>query len=383
MTQNMADIACLVVTCKQQHRPFGSACRLHDAKFVTSSASWILYETSPMSALDRPLLSFIVYAYQQEKFVVEAVQAAFAQTYSPLEVILSDDASQDGTFAVMGALAAGYKGPHSIVLRQSTENLGTRRHLSEVFRIAKGELFVLAAGDDVSVPERATRTWEAFSASAGRARSIMSDFHGIDESGKDLAGSYQPSCPATYDNFIKDRFSAFGATQSVHRSVWDVFGPMAFGYHEDQVLLHRALLLGEVAYIPEKLVRRRRHGTNVSGGSGGHRGSEQAYRAFRQRAEADSLAANGGMLTDYLRFRVLRPEDPRAMRRHVRLIVRRIRIAEYWGRFFGSSFLALPLLVVEGAFRGLPLRRVLREFRTLAGQFLRRSRSMAALLARS
>lgn len=37
------------------------------------------------ASVDRPLLSFIVIAYNQEAYIRSAVQGAFSQTYSPLE----------------------------------------------------------------------------------------------------------------------------------------------------------------------------------------------------------------------------------------------------------------------------------------------------------
>ena len=47
------------------------------------------------SASDRPLVTFALFAYNQEKYIREAVEGAFAQTYAPLEIILSDDCSTD------------------------------------------------------------------------------------------------------------------------------------------------------------------------------------------------------------------------------------------------------------------------------------------------
>ena len=41
----------------------------------------------------RPLVTFYVIAYNQSRFVREAVESALAQTYSPLEILLSDDCS--------------------------------------------------------------------------------------------------------------------------------------------------------------------------------------------------------------------------------------------------------------------------------------------------
>ncbi len=44
-----------------------------------------------------PLATIVVWAYKQEDFIEQAIKGAFAQTYTPLEIILSDDNSPDQT----------------------------------------------------------------------------------------------------------------------------------------------------------------------------------------------------------------------------------------------------------------------------------------------
>ncbi len=66
---------------------------------------------------DRPLLTFILLAYNQERYIAEAVEGALGQTYSPLEIILSDDCSGDRTFELMKEAADEYRGPHEVIVR--------------------------------------------------------------------------------------------------------------------------------------------------------------------------------------------------------------------------------------------------------------------------
>ena len=131
-----------------------------------------------------PLVSFVIIAYNQEHYVVEAVAAAFAQTYSPLEIILSDDCSGDSTFEIMQRAAAEYKGPHRVVLNRNSSNLNIGGHVNAVAALATGELVVLAAGDDISVPTRTqvlVKHWDAL----GRQPAVMcSDFMPIDVGSK-------------------------------------------------------------------------------------------------------------------------------------------------------------------------------------------------------
>lgn len=104
---------------------------------------------------ERPLVTFALFAYNQEKYIREAVEGAFAQTYEPLEIILSDDCSTDRTFEIFKELAALYKGPHLIRARKNSKNLGILNHVLTVAQEATGEYLVVAAGDDVSLPPRA------------------------------------------------------------------------------------------------------------------------------------------------------------------------------------------------------------------------------------
>ena len=74
------------------------------------------------NSTEKPLITFALFAYNQERFIREAVEGAFSQTYSPLEIILSDDCSPDRTFEIMKEMAAEYTGPHTIVLNRNEKN---------------------------------------------------------------------------------------------------------------------------------------------------------------------------------------------------------------------------------------------------------------------
>ena len=73
---------------------------------------------------DRPLLSLLLFAYNQEAYIRDALRGALAQTYSPLQILVSDDASTDGTAAIVAEELAGYRGPHDVEFLQNPENLG-------------------------------------------------------------------------------------------------------------------------------------------------------------------------------------------------------------------------------------------------------------------
>jgi len=71
-----------------------------------------------------PLVTFALFAYNQGKYIRQAVEGALAQTYENLEIIISDDASPDKTFEIMQELVRDYSGPHKIILNRNERNLG-------------------------------------------------------------------------------------------------------------------------------------------------------------------------------------------------------------------------------------------------------------------
>jgi glycosyltransferase involved in cell wall biosynthesis len=217
--------------------------------------------TTPPSTSERPLVTFSLVAYKQEKYVAEAVHGALAQTYSPLQVILSDDCSPDGTFEVMQRIAAEYRGPHTIILNRNPQNLNVARHVNAVERMAQGELLVAAAGDDISVPQRVQRLVETWISGGKKAGMIHSACTVITEDGRDV-GPLQ--CPCLDDLTAVERAAArnafvIGATEAWSPKLFSVFGPLLENLtHEDRALPFRSLLLDmPVVYVNEPLVKYR------------------------------------------------------------------------------------------------------------------------------
>ena len=215
--------------------------------------------SSTAQAGPRPLVTFAVLAYRQEDLVQQAIEAAFAQTYSPLEIILSDDASSDRTYAVIEEMAAAYSGPHVLRINRNANNLGLIGHVNALFELAAGDFVLLAAGDDVSLPQRTERLVSAFMEDE-RVMLVHTPVERIDSTGQ-ILGLWHPPMLGKPDEVASLAMSLglhLGASAGYRRAVFDHFGPIveAFAY-EDLVLGFRARLLGEMKYLDTPLVRYR------------------------------------------------------------------------------------------------------------------------------
>jgi glycosyltransferase involved in cell wall biosynthesis len=224
-----------------------------------------------------PLVTFAVFAYKQERFIQEAVEGAFSQTYSPLEIILSDDCSPDRTFEIMRDAAANYGGPHKVVLNCNPENVGLAEHVNRVVGLANGDLVVTAAGDDISLPERAALSAESWELSGRQATSIHGRFVVIDEAGRLTGDESRVTWPATKAlhlrqnvkpvDFVRTlRPSVYGSCHAFARRLFTDFGPLPDCLdYEDLGLAFRSALLGEITYVDRVFVKYRRHGRNTCG----------------------------------------------------------------------------------------------------------------------
>lgn len=230
---------------------------------------------------DYPLLTFVVFAYNQEKLVGEAIEAAFAQTWPNLQIILSDDRSPDGTYEVMEKAAAAYDGPHEITLNQNARNLGPIGHVNRIFDLAKGEMIVVNAGDDISFPDRTEKLFATFREE--RPLLIYSDVTRMDEAGKTIDDwsfhsrvvSKGPMKAATAAGL------ALGAACAWHPDIMRLFGKIeemeAYG---DLVFSFRAILANRISYVPEPLLRYRLGGISYWGPASA---AEKAERKRKRR----------------------------------------------------------------------------------------------------
>jgi glycosyltransferase involved in cell wall biosynthesis len=223
----------------------------------------------------RPLVTFYVMTYNQARFVRQAIDAALAQTYSPLQIVFSDDCSTDGTFEIIQEALKGYSGPHTIVLNRNDRNLGISEHVNRIIELATGELIIAADGDDVSSPVRAERCVEVWLQN-GRPAALCSAVSFIDAEGNpskrnglEWFAQFVPADHETRGDRLL-RFAQEGSPRLVScsaawtRQLCEAFGPLPRRvWFEDDVITLRAWLFGRIDYIPEPLVNYRQHDANV------------------------------------------------------------------------------------------------------------------------
>ena len=203
-----------------------------------------------------PRATLFLLCYNQARTVARAVESVLAQDYPNLEIILSDDCSTDDSFELLRSAADNYGGSHSLKLNRNPENFGLIGHVNKAFDLASGELVVLAAGDDYSVPARVSTLVRHYLAEEPRPLLIHSSVRKVRDG---IPGEVWVPPVVKRSMRLLGMASAdsiyIGATACVNRELYEIFGPIQHeGAFEDLVLGFRAALLARMSYIDEPLV---------------------------------------------------------------------------------------------------------------------------------
>lgn len=209
--------------------------------------------------MKQPLISYVVTAYNIEGFIRESIECAFSQTYSPLEIVLSDDCSSDRTYEIMEQMAKSYKGPHKIKLNRNDQNLGITRHMNKAYlELAEGEIIIAAHGDDVSLPERTQLSYE-FLRDNTDVTAVSLSMKSVDSGGRENGTD-----DACVDSIRFYDFESGGnipaPSRAFYKKVMTTFGPLADDCPtEDELITTRALMMGRNAFLPQVGVYYRKH----------------------------------------------------------------------------------------------------------------------------
>jgi glycosyltransferase involved in cell wall biosynthesis len=231
-----------------------------------------------MDKIKKPLVSMRILTYNHEAYIEDALKAALSQTYSPLEIVVSDDKSQDKTVEIIERVVSNYKGKHTVIFNKNLENLGISGHLSKVIEMCSGELHVGAAGDDISLPNRVEVIVDEWLKSNKKNKSFFSNAIRIDQNGEEI-GKYFSSTPVyarDINDYLNDKRSfreklgqplvwQLGASQAFEKSLYSRFGrPHPKALQEDGIYAFRGILSGGVKYIDQPLVKYREHSHSIS-----------------------------------------------------------------------------------------------------------------------
>ena len=223
------------------------------------------------SPSEAPLVTIVALCHNHAPFLREALDSIRAQTYPHLEVWLVDDASTDGSPAILEEYAARFPAWH---LRLLPENVGNCRAFNLAFFQSQGEFVIDFATDDVLLPARVAQQVAAFQGAEATVGVVYSNCELIDEASQllglhhrpDGAGGRRPA-PASGWVFaeVLRRYFISTPTMLMRRAcLADLGGYDEVLAYEDFDFWVRASRSWQFLYLDEVTTRKRKHPRSMS-----------------------------------------------------------------------------------------------------------------------
>jgi len=98
-----------------------------------------------------PLVSVVMISYNQEKFIRSSIESVLLQEYQNIEIVISDDASTDGTVKIIKEYAEKYPNKFNVIT--SKKNVGPNENWFKAVIESRGKYAIGLAGDDEFLPD--------------------------------------------------------------------------------------------------------------------------------------------------------------------------------------------------------------------------------------
>lgn len=213
--------------------------------------------------MTRPIVSVALSVYNAEPYLAAAIESILNQTFKDFEFIIIDDGSTDDSLKTLQKYAA----QDQRIRLTSRENRGIPQTRNEILAQSQGEFIAVMDADDIALPDRLAQQVE-FLTQHPNVVCVGGGFEMIDEKGRYLTSLTVPTDDATIQKLaLAGHCSICHPTAMIRRTaLQQVSGyDEAFRQTLDLDLWLRLGEIGQLANLPQPLLRYRLHAQSVSG----------------------------------------------------------------------------------------------------------------------
>lgn len=198
-------------------------------------------------------VSFLVSAHNNQKYILASVRSLLSQTWIEYEIVIVDDASTDGTAAILEEFTH-YDSRIRVI--RNHENLGLTKSLNIGLARCGGTYIARMDADDIALPDRLQKQLDFLESNPNVAACGSLGVY-IDEAGKEIGPK---DLPTTYEAIKK---KLLFNNQFIHsslffrKSVLDKMGGYneAFKTAQDYELMMRIAATYPVANLSDRLIK--------------------------------------------------------------------------------------------------------------------------------
>ena len=218
-----------------------------------------------------PLVSVVCLCYNHKAFVRQAVESVINQTYSPIQIIVADDASDDGSVQEIELLKKEFPRLELILL---PVNIGNCKAFNTAYQHVTGDFVIDFATDDVMTPDRIEKQVHFFLQQSSRVCVVFTDATYVDGNGTFIKHHFEYLLrkrlirTVPQGDVYRDVLSTYfisGPTMMVRRQVFEELQ----GYdeslsYEDFDFWIRSSRIFKYRYQPNVLVKKRKLKNSLS-----------------------------------------------------------------------------------------------------------------------
>lgn len=214
-------------------------------------------------------VSVYITSFNQRKFLIEAIESVLNQTVLPLEILIVDGCSSDGS----QDLIKRYKKDYPDMIRSifHDKNYGIARTRNDALKGVRGEFVTYLDGDDRFLPQKIEKEIHEFR-NHPDAKIVFSNVRYIDEKGNHLSRWAGEKTPPPFGNVFKEVFSREFPGNSIFRNeMVDYSCYKKTGFYDENLRIYedwdmkiRLTKYFKTVYCPEILVEYRLHRGGLS-----------------------------------------------------------------------------------------------------------------------
>ena len=148
---------------------------------------------------NQPLVSVITPCYNMEKFVAATIESVRNQTYPHWEMLIVDDASTDGTAAIIQSLAE-QDGRIRVAVKPS--HIGIADSRNHAIQMAKGHYLAFLDADDLWHPDKLERQLQFMQEK--QVGFSFSSYDLVDETGTPLEKIIEATHDMSYTDYLRN-----------------------------------------------------------------------------------------------------------------------------------------------------------------------------------
>ena len=204
-------------------------------------------------------ISVVITSYNQKSYLKQAIDSVLAQTWRPIQIVVADDCSQDGSQDLIRSYQSSY--PDIVTGIYHSNNLGISENRNSALSLCSGDYVAILDGDDRYLPGNIERQIESLLSDPTHG-CCYTNLHIIDETGIPIGTRDDKPQPTGYV-FPELAQGKLGWLRSmiIRRDLLSQIGNLdkTFPKHDGFILCLRLATLTHFRYLPEPLAEYRIH----------------------------------------------------------------------------------------------------------------------------